>query len=136
MFFVYILKSQSGNGYYIGYTQNISKRFSEHNCGFASYTNKKGPWEIVYLEMFNSRSKALKREKQIKAFKGGNSFSNLINKKHRSRQDTQAVNEGPAERDKTAGFKYQIKMYLNNVFCLYFKIAEWKRLLYWLYSEY
>ncbi|MEW6652758.1 MAG: hypothetical protein AB1394_04720 [Bacteroidota bacterium] len=36
------------------------------------------PWKIVYLEHFESKSEAFKREMQIKRYKSGNAFKKLI----------------------------------------------------------
>ena len=81
MFFVYILKSRKTKSYYTGYTENIGKRCSEQNCGFSQYTRGKCPWDLVYLEAFKERKMAIRREREIKSFKGGNSFKRIVNKK-------------------------------------------------------
>jgi putative endonuclease len=65
-FFVYIIYSSGKEIYYKGYTQYPEKRLSEHNQGLSRYTKGKGPWELVYLEKFNSKKEALQRERQIK----------------------------------------------------------------------
>ncbi len=70
MYFVYILQSLRDFSYYIGYTSDINRRFTEHNCGFSRYTKRKVPWDIVYLEEFRTRSGAMRREKQLKSYKG------------------------------------------------------------------
>ncbi|MBK8405743.1 MAG: GIY-YIG nuclease family protein [Saprospiraceae bacterium] len=41
-------------------------RLLEHNSNFSAFTAHKGPWEIVYLEIFMIKSKALNREKSLK----------------------------------------------------------------------
>ncbi|MFA4818460.1 MAG: GIY-YIG nuclease family protein [Patescibacteria group bacterium] len=35
---------------YIGYTNNLKKRFSEHNKGINRSTKGKRPWKLVYYE--------------------------------------------------------------------------------------
>lgn len=63
---------------YSGYTTDIKKREATHNAGKgAKYTRARLPVNIVYFEKFNSKSKAMKREAQIKGFTRKNKL-NLI----------------------------------------------------------
>ena len=78
MYYVYVMKGQTK--YYIGSTADIDKRIKEHNSGKTRSLKNKGPFRLVYSERFNSKTEALKREHQIKSFKGGNAFKKLINK--------------------------------------------------------
>jgi len=79
-YYVYILHSLSIQKYYIGITANLDKRLEEHNAGvsYKAWTRRANDWIIVYKEQFESKKLALKREKEIKGYKGGNSFKNLI----------------------------------------------------------
>lgn len=66
MYFIYILKCSDGT-LYTGYTNNLEKRIEAHNDGKgAKYTRSRRPVEMVYSEKFRSKSKALKREWEIK----------------------------------------------------------------------
>jgi putative endonuclease len=67
---VYVLYSSVYNKIYIGETAHLIQRFYSHNKFGHEWTKRYRPWEIVYCEYFDSRSKALKREKQLKAGKG------------------------------------------------------------------
>lgn len=78
MFSVYILKSIQNNRYYIGCTNNVSRRIEEHNSGYGKYTKRYAPWKLVYEEIFSEQGKAYAREKEIKSYKGGNAFKKLI----------------------------------------------------------
>ena len=78
MFTVYILQNDLTNKYYIGFTNNFERRESEHNRGQTKSTKRKGKWRLVYKEEFKTRIEAIKREKQIKSYKGGNGFKRLI----------------------------------------------------------
>ena len=65
-FFVYILKC-SDNSYYIGHTDNMEKRVQEHSLGLiSSYTSKRLPIKIVWLQTFTSRFEAVSAEGQLK----------------------------------------------------------------------
>lgn len=76
--FVYILKSLKTKKYYIGSTRNISERLRLHNLGLTPSTKHGIPWEVIYTEEYSDKKAALKREKQIKSYKGGNAFKKLI----------------------------------------------------------
>jgi putative endonuclease len=76
---VYILYSAKLNKYYVGYTENISIRLKQHNEGISTFTSKATDWELVYLENFNSRADAHKRELEIKSKKSRKYIEWLIN---------------------------------------------------------
>ena len=66
---VYIIYSAKLDKYYIGYTENISMRLSQHNEGISSFTSKATDWVLKYTEVFMSREEAHKRELEIKSKK-------------------------------------------------------------------
>ena len=78
MYYIYILFSQSANKYYVGQTDNIDKRLSEHNSFHKGFTSQANDWILKYFEEFSSRKDALKREKQIKAWKNRKLIEKLI----------------------------------------------------------
>ena len=78
MYYVYIIYSPSCGRYYTGCTENIAKRVSEHNRNIMRSTKDKGPWRLIYKEVFDIKTDALKREKAIKRYKGGTAFKRLI----------------------------------------------------------
>ena len=58
-FFVYILKCKDGS-YYVGHTDDIDYRISEHQAGKGSpYTSKRLPVQVEYVAKFGSRDEAL-----------------------------------------------------------------------------
>lgn len=66
MFYVYILRCND-NTLYTGYTVDLNRRIKIHNKGLgAKYTKGRLPVELVYQEVFSSKSEALKREITIK----------------------------------------------------------------------
>ena len=75
---VYILKSKRDNSYYIGNTNNLEKRLIRHNKGYNKSTKRKTPWEIVYIEYYDNRQKAIKRELEIKKIKSRKYIEKLI----------------------------------------------------------
>lgn len=78
MHFVYILKSAKDGGYYIGCTTDVMRRLKQHNSGKTQSLKNRRPLEIIYEESYSTASEAYAREKQIKSYKGGKAFGNLI----------------------------------------------------------
>lgn len=65
-YFVYILESTDGK-FYIGYTNNLEKRMKAHAEGKgAKFTRGFGFKKLLYSETFRSKSKAMKREAELK----------------------------------------------------------------------
>ena len=69
MAFVYVLKSTITGRYYIGSTQDVSLRLSQHNSGMMRSTRAGRPWTLVYSEQLRTVADAMKRERQIKSWK-------------------------------------------------------------------
>lgn len=67
---LYILKC-SDDTYYTGIALDVEKRLNEHNTSDkgAKYTRHRRPVILMYSELCNDKSSALKRERAIKAMK-------------------------------------------------------------------
>jgi putative endonuclease len=76
--YVYILQSLIDNKYYIGETHDVNERLLFHNKGKQHSTKHRIPFKIIHVEELENRTAALKREKQIKSWKGGNAFQKLV----------------------------------------------------------
>ena len=64
--YVYILRC-SDDTYYTGWTNHLSKRILAHNNGKgARYTRARCPVSLVYVEVYQEKSTAMKREYAIK----------------------------------------------------------------------
>jgi putative endonuclease len=77
-FTVYILHSESTDCYYVGYTNNIERRMSEHNRIKGKFTDKGIPWVIVHIEVYKVKKEAMAREKFIKRKKSKSFIIELI----------------------------------------------------------
>ena len=68
-YYVYILKC-SDNSYYTGITNNVDKRFNEHQFENKedSYTFKRRPLVMVFYQEFNDVLQAIYFEKKIKGW--------------------------------------------------------------------
>ncbi|MFC1666515.1 GIY-YIG nuclease family protein [Candidatus Omnitrophota bacterium] len=68
MWYVYIIRCRDGS-LYTGSTTDIHRRIKEHNSGDGgSYTRIRRPVRLLYKENYTNRSKAQKREAQIKSW--------------------------------------------------------------------
>ncbi len=70
MFYVYILKSSVTKKLYKGSTQDLRKRFEEHNSGKVKSTKNGKPWSLIYYEAFISKTDARREELFLKTGKG------------------------------------------------------------------
>ena len=66
MYYVYILKSLKDEKLYIGSTNDLKRRLSEHNNGLNRSTKARRHFEIRYYEACASNSDARKREYNLK----------------------------------------------------------------------
>ena len=80
MYYCYILYSRKLDKYYIGSTGDLSGRLRRHNSAHKGFTSIGKPWELKYSETFVVKSKALKREMEIKSWKNRNKIEELIEK--------------------------------------------------------
>jgi putative endonuclease len=68
-FYAYILRSRSSGAFYIGHTEDLTKRLFEHNNNRTPSIKNRGPWELFHSESFETRAEAAQRERQIKSMK-------------------------------------------------------------------
>jgi putative endonuclease len=79
MFTVYVLHSKSYEKIYIGFTSDLEQRLLSHNeLGKKGWTIKFRPWQIIHTEVFQLKSDAMKREKELKTATGRNFIWSLI----------------------------------------------------------
>jgi len=53
--YLYILKSELNNRYYVGITNNIDRRLKEHNDGKSKYTR---PFKLIFKQTYDDLSQA------------------------------------------------------------------------------
>jgi putative endonuclease len=73
---VYVIQSQKDKSLYIGYTNDLKRRFEEHNKGLCPSTKDKAPFRIVAYEAYSSEIDARTRERRLKQFK--NAYKELL----------------------------------------------------------
>ncbi|GAB4189034.1 MAG: hypothetical protein Kow00108_25360 [Calditrichia bacterium] len=94
MWYIYIIYSHSIDKFYVGYSDDPELRLKRHNMGWGRFTKRGIPWESVYLEKFDSKSGAIKREREIKKMKSRSYIENLI-KNAGGRPDSSGSLVGP-----------------------------------------
>jgi len=78
MWYVYILESESHHDkFYVGFTEDLKRRFSEHNAkGNSSYTAKYQPWKLHTYIAFIDKKTAQQFEAYLKT-QAGRRFQKL-----------------------------------------------------------
>ena len=70
MHYVYILKSDKDSSRYIGITENLKRRLSEHNDGGAKYSKTKRPYKLIWYSSFTNKIRAYEFERYLKSSSG------------------------------------------------------------------
>jgi putative endonuclease len=70
MFYVYALKSRKDKKLYIGYTNDLKRRLSEHNKGMNVSTKYRAPLDLLYYEAYAAQADAKQREHNLKTSAG------------------------------------------------------------------
>ena len=70
MFTVYAISSKIRRYIYVGLTNNIIRRFYDHNNGYNKTTKPYKPFILIYSKEFNSRDDAREHEKYLKSGSG------------------------------------------------------------------
>ena len=69
IYYTYILANKHNNVLYVGMTNDLSRRVSEHKRKFfPGFTSKYNIDKLVYFEYFDFVNHAIAREKQIKKY--------------------------------------------------------------------
>jgi len=66
MYYTYVLKSLKDHKLYVGHTNNLIKRFREHNQGLVESTKNRKPFKLLYYEGCNILEDAIKTRKIFK----------------------------------------------------------------------
>lgn len=77
-YYVYLLQSEIDLSWYIGYTNSLDKRITEHNAGKSYYTKRKTPWKLIYYEASFDQYDAIAREKYLKTGMGRRYLKNRL----------------------------------------------------------
>ena len=77
MWYVYILRSSVDKKLYIGSTNDIRRRFAEHNSGYVESTKSRAPLTLEAYLCVRDKTKAMRLEQYLKTGSG----KSLLNKR-------------------------------------------------------
>ena len=77
-YYVYTLQSLKSNKWYTGYTNDLRKRFNEHQDNKSTYTKGRGPFKLIYYEASLHEEDAKAREKYLKSGMGKKYLKNRL----------------------------------------------------------
>ncbi|MDD4938109.1 MAG: GIY-YIG nuclease family protein [Candidatus Shapirobacteria bacterium] len=81
--YLYILKSEKLDRYYIGSSDNPSRRLNnQHNKGFVKSTKSGIPWKIVFQQEYVDLIMARKIEYKLKTYKSRKIIEKIIQNKN------------------------------------------------------
>lgn len=78
MQYVYILRSERDNGFYVGCTQDLKNRLILHNAKKVLATKHRTPLKIIHYEAFLDKSDAFVREQFLKTGWGRNYITKAL----------------------------------------------------------
>ena len=78
MYYVYILLSEKDGKFYTGSTNDLKRRFNEHNSGQVDSTKNRLPMKLIYYEACIDEIDARAREKYLKSGMGKRYIRNRL----------------------------------------------------------
>jgi len=69
-YYTYVLQSDNDGKFYTGYTNDIERRFEEHNKGYVESTKDRRLFKLIYFEAYLSQKDATHTEKYLKSYHG------------------------------------------------------------------
>ena len=82
MYFLYILRSKEYPKTYVGITDNLDRRLTEHNAGKSAFSRRYKPWSFVHHEQFLDRLEARKKERYYKSAAGRKIIKKILHASH------------------------------------------------------
>lgn len=77
-YFVYVLKSLSKDFVYVGFTNDLRRRFKEHNNFEELSTKHYAPFDLIHYEAYKSKTDARRREEYLKTTKGKTTLRTML----------------------------------------------------------
>jgi putative endonuclease len=78
MCYVYVLKSINTDYWYTGVTNDLRKRFSQHQEGQRGWSRQHRPYKLIYYEACRDMNDATAREKYLKTGMGKRYLRNRL----------------------------------------------------------
>ncbi|MDP2585553.1 MAG: GIY-YIG nuclease family protein [Candidatus Levybacteria bacterium] len=77
-YYVYVLQSLKNNNWYTGSTNDLRKRFNQHQENKSTYTKGRGPFKLIYYEASPGKEDARAREMYLKSGMGKRYLKNRL----------------------------------------------------------
>lgn len=77
-YYAYVLKSKKDSKWYTGSTNDLRKRFKDHNNKKITSTKNRGPFTLIYYEACLNEQDARAREKFLKSGLGKRYLKNRL----------------------------------------------------------
>ncbi|OGK38229.1 hypothetical protein A3F03_02885 [Candidatus Roizmanbacteria bacterium RIFCSPHIGHO2_12_FULL_41_11] len=77
-YYVYILQSLKHHFIYIGYTDNLKRRYKEHNSGLVISTKHYYPLDLIHYEAYKNKKDAKRREEYLKCNRGKTTLKTML----------------------------------------------------------
>ncbi len=77
-YYVYILKSLNKDFIYVDFTENLKRRFEEHNDGSGKSMKHYKPFELIHYEAYKNIKDAKRREMYLKTTKGKTTLKTML----------------------------------------------------------
>ena len=77
-YYVYVLLSLKDSDFYVGFTENLRKRFKEHNEGKNLSTKCLCPFDLIFYKAYRNKYDTLRREKYLKSTKGKTTLKSML----------------------------------------------------------
>jgi putative endonuclease len=81
MGYVYILQSLKNSRYYIGSTNDLKRRFDQHQSGYSGYTRNNRPFKLVFNQKYLTLNEARRAEAWLKKQKDRKLLEQIIEQK-------------------------------------------------------
>ena len=82
MFYFYVLYSLKDGKLYKGYSEDVAQRFLKHASGATKSTKHRRPLILIHIEQFESKEKAMERERWSKSLEGGATLRAMLKEKN------------------------------------------------------
>jgi len=78
MVYTYVIRSEKDGNWYTGSTNDLRKRFTDHNSNKVISTKGRGPFQLIYYEACINDHDARVREKYLKSGPGKRYIRNRL----------------------------------------------------------
>ena len=78
MYYTYVLLSLKDKKWYTGFSNDLKRRFKDHNKGLVYATTKRRPFKLIYYESCLNENDAKARETYLKSGMGKRFIKNRL----------------------------------------------------------